>query len=167
MNLPRAYVAHILDHRLRIRIPTKRESKKYFMKLESTLIKCHQITSIKVNPITASLLLSYEGKVLDIKNYAETHQLFKLEMKSEKRKGSPEPLSKKIHNELTRIDKRLTIQSSGTLDLPSIVFTGLIGATAIQLYRGALFPPALSLLDSAIRTLRNPENLHEDIFSSR
>lgn len=167
MSLPRAYLVHILDHRLRIRIPTRRESKRYFSRLESELKNCQQIISIKANPLTASLLLSYDGKVSDIKTYAENHQLFKLKTNPEITKRAPQPLSKIISRELNLLDKKLSFHSSGTLDLPSIVFTCLIGATAIQLYRGSLFPPALSLLDSAIRTLRNPEHLHEDVFSSK
>jgi hypothetical protein len=155
MILPKAYIAHSIKHRVRIRFQSVRDPSKYFSKVKTGLQEFDRVHYIKINPITRSLVLAYDGNLETIKTYAKEHKLFDLDLTLKKDAIAEECLSKKVRNHLKHFDKDLTQASGGSLDLSSIAFTGLFAASIFQIYRGALFPPALSLLDTAVRTLIN------------
>lgn len=163
MTLPKAFIAHLLEHRIRIRLRSEEFTEKLLSRIKSELRTSSQIHLIKINPITGSILLSYDGNLKKLQEFAHQRKLFDLEIRAKKH-SSPELLHEKVRRKLEEFDQHISQSSHGSTDLPTLVFAGLMGATAYQIYRGSLFPPALSLLDAAFRTLKYPTKLHEDVF---
>lgn len=161
MILPKAYIAHSLKHRVRIRVSSVRDPSKYFMKVKTELQQFDRIHYIKMNSVTRSIVLTYDGDIETIKSYAKEHKLFDLDLTPKADANSKKCLSTNIRSRLKQFDEHLTRVSGGSLDLSSVAFTGLFAASILQIYRGALFPPALSLLDTAVRTLINPKEIRQ------
>jgi|GEM_PF-5412190 len=161
MILPKAYIAHSLKHRVRIRVRSVRDPSKYFPKVKTELQQLDRIHYVKTNPVTRSLVLAYDGNIATIKTYAKEHKLFDLDITPKENVISKKCLSKKVRHRLKRFDERLAKASEGSLDLSSVAFTSLIAVSIFQMYRGVFFPPALSLLDTAVRALINAKEVRQ------
>ncbi len=96
------------------------------------------MAGLEVNPATGSLLL--KGPQMDptaIASVGEQSLLFALET----RPPETEPLSKRIAAPFHDLSRSLDRLSGGELDLPGMVFLGLVGAGVYQIARGNVMAP--------------------------
>lgn len=160
---PSAFIKHQLPGRVRLKIPQKRGDINYFNRLEELFSDFLGINELKLNPSTASIVISHESDVpfQDIVEFAKTKNLFNLVEEAE---DHDEVVPNLYIKALTltgfnRFDKALLDYSKGRLDARSFVFLTLIGLAIHQAARGNVLAPASTLLMYAIQLL-NVEDIN-------
>jgi hypothetical protein len=135
--IPEAYIVHRVNNRLRIKVPSKRGDKLYFASIEKKFSKDSGDQSAVVNPDTASVLFLGHFTAKHIAEVAQQSDLFKLETK----KRHSETLLGGVKDMFRTADKRLLKVTGGELDIPSVVFLGLVSHGIYQFARGNFAAP--------------------------
>jgi hypothetical protein len=139
MALTNGEVVHFTPGRVRVRFPEKRNDPDFFRALEKPLKAHPEITAIRSNPLTGSLLL--EGSFTDagrLAEYAKSHELFFIETAE----TGGVPLRKKIYQSFDAGNRFVKDRSSNQLDLPVLIFLLLLGSGIYQLARSEVrLPP--------------------------
>jgi hypothetical protein len=102
---------------------------------------CPEVSELRVNPATASvLLIDPHGVPLDaVREHAESHGLFEMP------NGGRLHLVDSVVLGARRLDEGLRQVSGEELDLKTLVFVLLFGGALYQLIRGQLLAPASTL----------------------
>lgn len=150
--LPSAFVTHHMEGRIRLRIPSQRRNSAYFGTLQEKLSQCEGVDALRVNPLTAGLLILHHGDLETIGRFAEQNELFLLRPEDPSRL----PVSVQISARFSSVDERLSRVSGGKLDLAAAAFFGLTLAGLFQLLRRNIWPAGLTLLWYAVSVL--PKN---------
>ncbi len=138
MTLPEAHIGHSTETRVRIKIPSRRGDEGYFLKVEALLSKDGRAETVRVNPQTASVLITGSSVNPEaIKGAGEKGALFRLETE----KPKVEPLSSKIVAPVRNLERSIHRFSGGELDLAGAAFLGLLGWGVVQLVRGNTSAP--------------------------
>lgn len=135
--IPEAYIVHKVNDRLRIKIPSKRGEKDFFVAVEKKFSKDSAGQTVVVNPDTASVLFLGHFTAKHIAEVAQQSELFKLETKTRRR----ETLLSGVKDMFHTADKSLLKMTGGELDIPSVVFLGLISHGIYQFARGNFTGP--------------------------
>lgn len=154
--IPLAHITHVLPNRVRIRVPEKRHDSGYFASLVNAFDALPGIEGVKVNALTASLLLKHRPMDVErISEFAAQRELFRI---NPGRDGQDAvvPLSTKLTSGMQVLDDKLRAHSGGRLDFWSALFLLLIGLSISQFAKGNIFAPASTLLWYAIGTLTAP-----------
>ncbi len=138
MRLPDAMVIQNVAGHLRIRVPSKKNDTEYFRMVEQVFLACENVKSIKVNPLTTSITLKYTGDLTDIKDFAFTHHLFSLTLKS----SQLTPLMDNCEKGVMKADNLLNFLTFGQLDFRSIAFVFFVGVGIFQIARGNFMLPS-------------------------
>ncbi|MHB8481543.1 MAG: HMA2 domain-containing protein [Nitrospiria bacterium] len=137
--LPDAYLTHFIQGRMRVRIPSKKGDEAYFLSLKDRFARFPGVQKIELNPLTGSVLVLHnlDIKSLDkklIAEYTELNALFKLDI------SRPDPASiaapEKISETYREANEKIRKFTDGEIDLPTLVFTGLLGAGIFEVGRG-------------------------------
>jgi hypothetical protein len=138
--IPEGHVCHVTPQRARIRIPSRRGDREFFINLSNALEGCPGVKAIDVNPSTGSvLLMNQEGIALDrISGYARDKQLFRL--------GSPGPMMQTMMDNVRRLDGAIRSLAGEEIDLASVGFVTLGAMGLYQLARGQILAPAVTVL---------------------
>ena len=148
---PLAEVVHSLKGRLRLRFPTQKRNQDFFQNLLESLSNIESIRNIKVNPLTGSVLIQYDGEL------GETIQRLeeKFEIKRVGMNGKGEPLRKTILAATYRLDEKIKKFFSYQLDLRTLLalFFLLLGFNEIRKGKWSS-PPWYFTLMSAITLFR-------------
>lgn len=147
--LPVAYVAHHAGDRLRLRIPARKGDAAFFAHVERDLATCPGVAYAEANPLTASILIHYHGDLGDLANAVSARQLFTLELPRLPESTVLDVVAERVE----RLDQAVIRASNGALDLETVAFLGLIGASIVQLARGQALAPASTLLANAVAIL--------------
>jgi hypothetical protein len=146
-----AEVVHSLKGRLRLRFPTEKRNQDFFQNLLESLSNIESIRNIKVNPLTGSVLIQYDGEL------GETIQRLeeKFEIKRVGMNGKGEPLRKTILTATRRLDEKIKKFFSYQLDLRTLLalFFLLLGLNEIRKGKWSS-PPWYFTLMAAITLLR-------------
>lgn len=156
MILPKAELLHSIADRVRIRIPSRRHRRQYFEEVEAGLREFSDVHAVATNPLTGSVLITHRSPLNQLADFARSKGLFDLQMVFHE-EPPQEALSKKMVRNFKQIDRKVRERTHGSSDLPSVLAVGLLGAAIFQISRGRLFPPALTLLDNAMRIVRNAD----------
>jgi hypothetical protein len=135
--IPEAYIVHRVNDRLRIKVPSKRRDKDFFASIEKKFSKNAGDETVVVNPDTASVLFLGHFTVKHIAEVAQKSALFKLNTKKRRR----ETLLGGVKDMFRTADKRLQKVTGGELDIPSVVFLGLVSHGIYQFARGNFAAP--------------------------
>lgn len=146
--IPSAYIAHQMEHRTRIRIPSRRNSISFFSGLERELSLFDGVEKVQSNPRSASVLVTHKGAFDAIASFSKSHNLFII--KKEKQSGSTEPWTYPISERISELDQRLKASTRGRWDIPTVSATGIIGLSILQMFRRQWLPPAWTLLSEAV-----------------
>ena len=137
-----AYVGHSVPGRLRIKIPSKRNDTEYFARTRRVLSDCPGVTAVDVSALTGSVLLLHAVDAEKIGDYAQQHGLFQV--------ASPASQSPSLHNQVAERLGTLNETISGILgrmvDLRASLFAALVGLALVQLFRGNVLAPTVTLL---------------------
>ena len=135
--IPEAYIVHRVNDRLRIKVPSKRRDRDFFASIEKKFSKHGGDETVVVNPDTASVLFLGRFTAKQIAEVAQQSDLFKLETKTRRR----ETLLGGVKDMFRIADKRLLKITGGELDIPSVVFIGLVSHGIYQFARGNFTAP--------------------------
>lgn len=136
MNLPRAVVVHASPDRQRIRIPSRRGDRDYFVKVHQAAVQA-PIEIVRANVLTGSIL--FQGKKADpesIARFGSDNNLFRIEP------ALPAPaLAKRISAPVTTVDGTIKHLTAGQLDLPGALFILLLFTAVYEIARGRFRTP--------------------------
>ncbi|MEN8165987.1 MAG: HMA2 domain-containing protein [Pseudomonadota bacterium] len=145
--LPRAHIVHQLRGRLRLRIREKRQEPEYFEELLNRLQSVTGVSEVRVNQTTGSLLLLHpELPYAELEAQLNELELFEIVATPEAKGSALNP----VFAGFSWLDQAISEESIGHFDLRSLVFIGLVGLAAHQMYRGNITVPAIPLLLSAL-----------------
>jgi hypothetical protein len=150
---PAALVSHALPGRTRIRVPDRRGDPRYFDRLRQRLGGCPEVLEVRVNAITASVLLHHRGDPAPILAFAAAASLFVLD-------PSPPrgvPLAVRLGAEAAAADAGLRRLAGGEVDLWTALSLGLFGLACLQAARGRLLGPASTLAWAALTAIRRAQ----------
>lgn len=145
-----AYLVHSSPGRMRIRIPSMRNNLEFFEHAADTLQTLSGVTSTRMNPRSASILVLHDGITPDVlKNLASETGLFELQLEN-------------IENSLININtiKEISGQAlgvGGTFSR-SMFFYLLMGLAIRQAMKGQIMAPAISLFWYAFEILDHTRN---------
>lgn len=138
MPLPEATIQHSSPGRIRIRVPERRGDSAYFTSLAEQLSLFEKIEGLEVNPLTAGVLVIGADLTEDIlADLGRKENLFSL-------KQLPAPLlepAKAMAAQIDRLNQKVRDFTSGSLELPTLVFLGLLLNGFFQLLRGGFRSP--------------------------
>ena len=147
----RAYVAHRVPGRTRVRVPEARGDAAYFERAERVLANLTEVDRVHTDHRTGSVLVCHRGDFREIEAGAERAGLFVLIASSQPGRS----LNLRLKEAALRLDRGLRDESDGILDLGSLATVAMAGAAALQVVRGAALPAAGSLLWQAASLVRS------------
>ncbi|WP_420266229.1 HMA2 domain-containing protein [Candidatus Magnetominusculus dajiuhuensis] len=130
-------VSHQTQGRLRIKISEAKGDAEYFAELKKTLAANPKISSVEVNPVTASVLILHNTGNEEILTYAGQQGLIKIAAPTK----NSDNVSTKIAEVFKAVNNSAVTATGGGLDLPRISFLTLMGFGLYQLSRGNFVVP--------------------------
>jgi hypothetical protein len=165
----RAIVVHMMPGRTRLRVPDKRNDTAFFRQLSDVLEADPRVRRVQVNPRTASVLIEHEGTIETIRPVVPL-QLRLAEARRARAPGTRTPASPAIVFSAAALAcivlagfqaRRGRFLGSATeniwnaygawrgLKMPQVA-TALLGTGLLQVARGRMLSPAVSLLVYAL-----------------
>ncbi len=143
--LPKARLTHRGCERLRFYLPEKKRDTKFFKKLHADLKDVEGIEEIRINPVSASVLLLGSLDSKDLLNSIEDSAKIKFYRRSEFRltakKSSFLGLAKSFRSGTVEWDTAIRQKSNDDINLRDLAALSLIGLSLFQLARGQRFLP--------------------------
>jgi hypothetical protein len=157
MSPPLAVVVHQAPGRLRLRVPARRGDPAFLGQVGQALLATPGIRAVDVNPVTASLLVRFDGdgtRVLEAVPAAGVRlgdaAQAAAEEEAVRRAHRPQGnLVDRIADAVDGVDAELKRSSEGRMDLQSAAMVYLVFAGFVQLLRGRALPPAHTLFQQA------------------
>lgn len=143
--MERAYVIHRAPGRARLKIPERRNDRRFFAELAERMTGCAGVERIEANPTTGSVLVMHAGEFEPILEFAREQRIF---APAEPDAGQP-TIAQRLRGEFRAMDGALRRSTDGQIDISMAVFLLLVAASVVQLFRGRVFGPASTLLLSA------------------
>lgn len=152
---PVATIAHQVRGRMRLRIREKRQDHAYFEETCVCLEALPGIDQVLTNSNTGSIVILHELQDND-ELQARIHKtgLFALTADTKPQAPAIEPL----RSGLSDIGYLLREGSSGSVDLRTLAFLGMMGLTLHQIMRGQVLGPALPMLWNAFSLIGRVNN---------
>jgi len=153
-----AFVVHRLPGRVRIKFPAARGNRSWLDALAERLGDCPAVAAVQTNPATGSLLieLAAASQLEAVLAYAEDEGLFRCG-EGEPPSALPDPpasLSALAAKGVDLVNRGVQAGSLGRMDLPSVYFLAFLGMGVLELRRGHVMPPAVTLFWRALEVLR-------------
>lgn len=150
---PQAYVVHETPSRLRLKVPARRRDRAYFSAASRLLSEKLPAARIDANPLTASILICGPdaGRLLDRPDDLGPFRISR----------EPESQVGELGRELQAFNRRLVNVSAGRVDARAYIVLALLVGAMVQIARGRIFAPAVTLLwyaGEAIRAWTPDEN---------
>lgn len=148
-QLPTAHVVHSLRGRTRLRVPSQKGNREFFVAIEQILGADQQVAYIATNPKTGSILIHHRNELVELDHFVRSRGLFTVQREM----PSPERALSGAALHLDRLDRVLRRNTHGAFDLDELLFVGLVGAALVQMVRGRVLAPASTLLSYAATIL--------------
>jgi hypothetical protein len=107
------------------------------------------VQRVEANPLTGGLLIMHDGSLEPILAHASARSLFYVDPTEP---AGPPP-AERLRRQLGELSRDLRQASDGAADLASLVFLVLLVAAIVQLLRGRMLAPAVTLLWYAAGTV--------------
>jgi hypothetical protein len=147
--IPRGEVCHRIGGRVRVRIAERRRDSAYFEQMSEALEGSDGVTRCQANPMTATVLIEHAAPLEQVLAFAQAQGLFRVDPQQ----LGPLPGRVRATQGLERIDAELQQWTKGEADLRTLALAGLIGLGVVQLIRGNVLAPAVSLFWYALTTM--------------
>lgn len=147
---PSATLEHLTPDRARLRLPSLRREREALEELAHAMVDLPGVYSVEANPLTAGILIRYQGDFDELSKAALGAGLFIME--------APEPGPDVMHGlrgRMRDMEKLLRRNSAGSVDVNTAVFLFFSLVAMVQLARGRIAMPALSALWYALNSLRS------------
>jgi Heavy metal associated domain 2 len=147
-DLPEGRVCHLTTGRLRLRIPEKRRDDAFFRTVEQRLAGWDSVDRVEVNPLTASVLVTFSDPAGLFAENALKNDLFTVAYDEPDGAATPprQALTERVTELWREADSALRRWTGGGADIRSAAFLLMLGGAAYQLLRGRIAPPAATLL---------------------
>ncbi|MEK4032621.1 hypothetical protein WOC76_03185 [Methylocystis sp. IM3] len=145
-DLPQAYVVHETPSRLRLKVPARRHDKAFFGAAARMLSERAPAARIDANPVTASILICGPDSARLIRELDEGGP-FRLSTEPESQIGE-------LGREMQALNRRLLNFSAGRIDARAYIVLALLVSAMVQIARGRVFAPAVTLLWYAGEAIR-------------
>jgi Heavy metal associated domain 2 len=158
MPLDEAQLSHLLEGRLRMRVPARRHDAAFFADVAKRLRECEGIEGVRVNPVTGSVLVVHATTPQAIAAFAAQQELFSLHLEH----GSSDKIGPSRSRVVVRHGPSRTEQgeegsrSDKHARMLSATFAGL---GTLQTFRGQVMAPALTLFYYAYDAWRSRPSL--------
>jgi hypothetical protein len=137
-----AHVHHRVAGRLRVRVPGRRGDVEYFTRVARELSQVASVTRVECNPATGSVLVLHDGGSEDaLFRSAEAGGLFTLGAAA----GGAATLAQNAGAGLHVLDRWLRDATRGDIDLRSLILGAFVTMGVVQLSRGHVMGPAVTL----------------------
>jgi hypothetical protein len=137
-----AHVKHRVTGRMRLCVAERRGDVEYYTHVARSLSQLPRVTRVECNPATGSILILHEGGVEDsIVQSAEAQRLFTLGSAG----AGTTTMAQNAGAGLRLLDDRLKNATRGDLDLRSVILGGFVTMGIVQLSRGHIMGPAVTL----------------------
>jgi hypothetical protein len=129
----------------------------YFSRLKEFLSPLPGIEKVEANPLTGSILVLHNidlKSVDDLKpmaDYSEMSGLFKIVLPE----TNARPLAQEVAASFAAVNEKVKAATSGTLDIPTLAFVGLMGVSIVQISQGVVAVPAITALWYASTILKD------------
>lgn len=147
---PSANLEHLTRERARIRVPALRREREALEKLAHAMVELPGVYSVEANPLTAGLLIRYQGDFGEIGKSAVKAGLFVME-----EPGPAPDVMTGLRGRMRDIETMLRRNSSGAFDVNTAMFLFFSLVAVVQLARGRIAMPAFSALWYALNSLRS------------
>jgi hypothetical protein len=138
--LPQAYISHSIPRRIRIKIPSKKGNQSFLSSVKDHFGGLVGIETVEINTVTGSILLIHALDSVKIAEYAEKHNLFRIEsMKTDHKQTF---ISRKISETFRDMNRTVTTSTKGFANIPDLAVLTLIGLSAYQISQGNFMAPA-------------------------
>jgi hypothetical protein len=144
--MPHAHIKHKMPGRVRLHIPTKKHDPGYFARVGQKLTELEGIKTVRADSRTGTLLITHEGDLDAIGDFAERHGLFSLVTTA----AAAVMLANKLADRVGNLDQGLVQFTRGQMDLRSAMVAALATAAAFQVLRKQVLPPAFTLAWAAL-----------------
>jgi hypothetical protein len=144
MTAPAARIVHRMPGRSRLRTLGMKGNEEYFNQLQAALSQAEGVRSVRVNPLTESILLEHEKPIEEVVLEAERRGYLRLE------NGTHESYLVQINRALSESDEKLRQATAGRLDLETLTFLGFVAGGIFQVARGHALPAGVTLLRYAV-----------------
>ena len=156
-DLPEAFIVHVSQGRVRVRIPAKKHDAEYFAQLAGFLVPLPGVLKVETNPVTGSVLVLHALElkaVEDLKamsDYSQMMGLFKL--------ASPKSGNASLGYDLAAgfagLNQTVKGLTAEAVDLPTLSILFLVGVGIWQVSRGEVAVPAITALWYASSLMRD------------
>jgi hypothetical protein len=156
-SLPRGFVAHVSQGRVRVKIPEKKNDQEYFSQLKKYLEPLPGVKKVETNSLTGSVLVLHtlDLKSLDdlkiMSDYSEMLGLFKVAPPD----ASNASIARSLAGGFVGLNQSVQGLTAGAMDLPTLGFFGLLGVGLWQMSRGEVAVPAITALWYASSLLKD------------
>lgn len=138
MKLPAdTYIQHATTGRLRLKIPSQKRNLSFFRKLQREWEGYTGIDRIRINPLSASVVLHYQKLPREIMAGMPSKYAFAA---GDRRKK--ETVFQQVQALFHRADRRLQHFTDGELDLPTLTFMALLLVGFYQISKRNFTAPA-------------------------
>jgi hypothetical protein len=147
-DLPEGRVCHLTTGRLRLKIPEKRRDDGFFHTVEQRLAGWDSVDRVEVNPLTASVLVTFSNPAALFTENALKNDVFTVTYDEPDGAAAPprQALTERVTDVWREADTALRRWTGGGADIRSAAFLVMLGGAAYQLLRGRIAPPAATLL---------------------
>ncbi len=142
------YLVHKLPGRVRLRMSGAALTPDELSLLTEAMVKLPGVIGCVGRLVTGSLIIEHDGDFSSIAEHAASQGLFELAEAPE-----PKPVGLIAEEGLTYADLRLRELSNGQFDLRSALGTLILGLAILQLARGQIVGPAMTLMLQSIDLL--------------
>ena len=133
--LPKAYIAHAIAGRTRIKIPSKTRDEDYFKSVAECLLEARWVTRVETNASSASLLV-FHSKVSNLPQYALVFKLFFLEQ------PTVETTLEGVSSVYASWNESLKSSTGGRMDIPGATILAFITSGIWEISQGNVgLPP--------------------------
>jgi len=159
-DLPKAHVCHVMPNRLRLRIPDRRHDTAFFDAVKSRLSKWGSVERVAVNPTAGSVVVHFSDLVDLLAEHSARNDLFTLAdadprlLDGAMESSAGASLAEQVRQGFAAVDRTMRRWTGGQEDSRSLIFLGLFGAGIVQLLRGNMTAPAVTLFWYAGDALR-------------
>jgi hypothetical protein len=172
-DLPQAHVCHVTPNRLRLRVSERRHDTAFFDAVRSRLSEWGSVERVTVNPTAGSVVIHFSNPVDLLAEHSARNDLFTLAdtdprlllgtMEGSAGDGSTGvSLAEQVRQGFASVNRTMRRWTGGQEDFRSVIFLGLFGAGIVQLLRGNMTAPAVTLFWYAGDALRLWDTLPPD-----
>jgi hypothetical protein len=147
--IPHGEICHRIGGRARVRIAERRGDAAFFERVSQSLGRSQGVMRCEANPITGSVLIEHTAPLAQVLGLAQAQELFRVD----RLEPGLVPGQVRAAEGLERIDADVRQLTRGEVDLRTVALAILIGMGVVQLIRGNVLAPAVTLFWYALMTM--------------